>query len=148
QYGLLPWGRGRMQIVGPLGVMIPVWSERWRDTWEWLSMVQNALRVRDARAGSDFDEWDIEVAGGMMGAARLCMAVEEHGTGKQMLRFRVSPRWPWRALLIAAGLLASGFGSWAAGSGMGLLLAAAGAGLAIWCFHDTWTAAGALADAI
>jgi hypothetical protein len=42
--------------------------------------------------GGDFDHWDLEVRGGLFGAARLRMAIEEHGAGKQFLRFRSWPR--------------------------------------------------------
>jgi hypothetical protein len=42
--------------------------------------------------GGDYDRWDLEVRGGFLGAARLRSAVEEHGAGKQLVRFRSWPR--------------------------------------------------------
>ena len=39
--------------------------------------------------GTSFDRWDLAVRGGFWGTARLRFAVEEHGDGKQMLRFQI-----------------------------------------------------------
>ena len=41
--------------------------------------------------GGDYDRWDLEVRGGILGTARTLMAIEEHGAGKQLVRFR---SWP------------------------------------------------------
>jgi hypothetical protein len=38
--------------------------------------------------GGDFDRWDLEVPGGLFGSRRVLMAVEEHGGGRQLVRFR------------------------------------------------------------
>jgi hypothetical protein len=35
----------------------------------------------------------LEVRGGILGAARVRFAVEEHGAGKQLARFRIWPTW-------------------------------------------------------
>ena len=35
----------------------------------------------------DFDLWDLEIRGGLFGAVRSRMAIEEHGGGKQLVRF-------------------------------------------------------------
>ncbi len=42
--------------------------------------------------GSEYDRWDLEVRSGFLGAARLRMAVEEHGAGRQLWRLRVWPK--------------------------------------------------------
>jgi hypothetical protein len=42
--------------------------------------------------GGNFDSWDFEARAGAFGAARMRMGVEEHGQGKQLVRFRVWPR--------------------------------------------------------
>jgi len=44
------------------------------------------------QAGGDYDRWDLEIRGGMFGATRVLMAVEEHGHGRQLLRLRTWPR--------------------------------------------------------
>jgi len=43
------------------------------------------------RRGSDYDPWDLEVEGGLMGDMRLQMASEVDGGGHQLVRVRVSP---------------------------------------------------------
>lgn len=42
--------------------------------------------------GREYDRWDLEVQGGLLGAARTLMAVEDHGAGTQFVRFRSWPR--------------------------------------------------------
>jgi hypothetical protein len=42
--------------------------------------------------GGDFDRWDLELRGGLLGCVRILMAVEEHGGGKQLVRFRAWPK--------------------------------------------------------
>ena len=39
------------------------------------------------------------VRGGMLAAARLRMVMEEHGAGRQLLRFRLWPRFSWESIL-------------------------------------------------
>jgi hypothetical protein len=83
------------------------------------------------RRGGDYDRWDLEVRGGLFGRARLLMAIEEHGAGKQLVRFR---SWPVCSLgglllLLLFALLASGAAldqTWAASvilAGVTILLA-------------------------
>jgi len=40
------------------------------------------------RRGGDYNDWDLELQGGMLGHVRLRMAIEEHGAGKQLVRIR------------------------------------------------------------
>jgi hypothetical protein len=49
--------------------------------------------------GGNYDAWDLELRGGLFGSARLLMATEEHGGGRQMMRFRLWPKWSRFALL-------------------------------------------------
>jgi GT2 family glycosyltransferase len=92
--GLTPWRRR-----GARGYMLPrvrtfsLWTERWQSPDSRLRSVKAALRndgvvVMD---GGDFDRWDLEVRGGMLGGARMLLAVEEHGAGEQLVRLRVWP---------------------------------------------------------
>jgi GT2 family glycosyltransferase len=66
-----------------------LWSEQWRAPEAHLNDI--AALARDehklVRKGGNFDDWDIELCGGI-GNARLVMAKEEHGGGKEMLLFR------------------------------------------------------------
>ena len=72
-----------------------------------LHRIEEALRAAGAlvRRGGDWDCWDLEVAGGAFGAARLLMAVEDHGGGNQFVRSRWWPRLSRFALTVAGGFL-------------------------------------------
>jgi hypothetical protein len=64
--------------------------------------------------------------GGFLGSARLRMAVEEHGAGKQLFRFRIWPRYNTAMMLLALSFAcltigATRDGSWVAGAGMGAI---------------------------
>jgi GT2 family glycosyltransferase len=93
--GLTPWRRrGSAGLVFPIPRMRTVWSETWRATNDRLRALDGTLRASGAvvRHGGPFDRWDLEVQGGPFGATRLRMALEEHGEGKQLARFRLWPR--------------------------------------------------------
>jgi hypothetical protein len=89
----LPPGR-RYGKVLPIPRTLALWDEEWRSTAERLTGVEAGLRSTGTvfRHGSGFDRWDLEVRGGIFGAARLRSAIEEHGGGRQLVRFRVWPR--------------------------------------------------------
>jgi GT2 family glycosyltransferase len=101
--GLTPWrrrGSGRFRL--PLPHIYAVWSERWRPSQHWLEFIENALKHRGAlvRRGGEFDHWDLEIRGGLLGSCRSQIAIEEHGSGKQLIRLRVWPKIPGFALSI------------------------------------------------
>jgi hypothetical protein len=50
--------------------------------------------------GSDFDTWDLELRGGFFGFVRILTVIEEHGSGKQLIRFRCWPRVAFRTLVM------------------------------------------------
>lgn len=94
QHGLTPWrkraGTG-LVISGKCTRHYLIWSETWRSPSQWLSKLERFLKSNNipVSCGGDFDQWDLEIRGGMLGRARLLMATEEHGGGKQQLRFHV-----------------------------------------------------------
>jgi len=103
-YGLTPWRRYvAQQLASPWPRTVTVWSERWRASAARLESFAPGLRAGGAvvRHGGDFDRWDLEVQGGTLGAVRILMAVEEHGAGKQLVRFRFWPRCSRDASLLA-----------------------------------------------
>jgi O-antigen biosynthesis protein len=121
-YGLTFWRR-----LGPAGFAWPVsnsaalWSEIWREPSDWLKKLDKSLREAGfvVRHGCDYDPWDLEIRTGMFGTARLVMAIEDHGAGKQYARIKwhckFSPFWLSIAGFLAALALAAAFdGSWAA----------------------------------
>jgi len=87
-----------------------VWREQWEDPAHTLHKIKTELAQRGTvvASGGDYDHWDLEIRGGLFGGARLRLAVEEHGEGKQFVRFRISPKWGARSLQLvgAFGLLA------------------------------------------
>jgi GT2 family glycosyltransferase len=92
--GLTPWRRQGLQgWTMPRTRTLSVWSESWRSTEDWVERLRERLRSRNARpiVGGPTDRWDLEVRGGLLGGARILLAVEEHGAGKQYVRARVWP---------------------------------------------------------
>ena len=88
------------------------------------------------RRGGDYDRWDFQVSGGLWGAVRGRMTIEEHGGGKQMVRYR---SWPlikvrgWLVLAVFVGLsMAAAIAqAWPAAAVLGLAaMVAAGAAFA------------------
>jgi len=93
QYGLTPWRREAPGLVWPWPKRFAIWTERWRDPIERLQDIEASLRTSGATIvhGGEYDRWDLGVRGGILGGARLLMAAEDHGAGKQFVRFR---SWP------------------------------------------------------
>ncbi len=146
RYGLTPWRRrGEARFALPWPREREVWSERWRSPDERLIELERDLRTRcmAVRPGGQFDRWDLQVRLGPLAAARLRMAVEEHGHGRQLVRFRIWPRWSRGlaplAVLLALWLSASAVSRPYLAGGLGALLLLvllralrdAGAGMAV-----------------
>ncbi len=102
RYGLAPW-----RLCGASGLSLPrprtsiLWSECWQDPAERLRSIEVALRSAGAcvRRGGDFDRWDLEVRGGILGTVRMLMTIEEHGAGKQLVRLRSWPAYSAKYLV-------------------------------------------------
>jgi GT2 family glycosyltransferase len=93
--GLTPWRSSKVRnLVRPRSRVHTLWEERWRSSAARLESVEAAIRADGmaVRRGGDFDRWDLEVRGGALGAVRLRLAIEEHGGGRQLVRFRSWPR--------------------------------------------------------
>ena len=120
--GLHPWRRrGARNWTLPWKHSFQTWSEQWRSSSDRICELEKELRGAGAviLRGGDFDRWDVEVRGGMFGAARIYLVVEEHGQGRQLARFSARPKWSPAALLLATGLL--GLSASAAASGSAAL---------------------------
>jgi hypothetical protein len=103
--GLTPWRwRGPVSHSFPRPRSWTLWSESWRSLESWVGSLEDELREGGTVAirGGDFDRWDLELRGGLLGRARILSAVEEHGHGRQLVRFGFRPRPPRGALLLTA----------------------------------------------
>ena len=70
-----------------------LWSEQWHPIEEYLRGICHSLREDGSVviSGGDWDRWDLKVRGGSLGVAKLLVAFEEHGDGRQLLRFAWRP---------------------------------------------------------
>jgi GT2 family glycosyltransferase len=108
EYGLAPW-----RLPHPAGFSLPrrrevaIWLEDWRPPEDRVAELAAGLRRTGlaVRAGGVYDQWDAEVGGGMFGAARVLVAVEDHGAGAQYVRYRITPRSSRAATSVALALL-------------------------------------------
>ncbi len=106
RYDLTPWRqRGLAGLALPRTCWFSIWSENWRPASDRLELLERTLRAKGASVirGGNFSDWDLEVRDGTFGGARLTMAVEEHGAGRQMIRLRA---WPVFSLGVAVLTLA------------------------------------------
>ena len=93
--GLTPWRRcGGERILFPFSRSVVIWSEKnWRGPEQRLHSLEIAMRKSGAVVlpGGDYDRWDLETRGGILGCARAQLVIEEHGQGRQLVRLRVWP---------------------------------------------------------
>ena len=95
--GLTPWRRrGVVGWVAPTARARQAWSEDWHAMENRLRTLEEQLVATGTatRRGGPTDAWDIEARTGAFGSARLLGTVEEHGHGRQMVRWRIQPRVP------------------------------------------------------
>lgn len=107
--GLTPWrARGPRGYAFPRPASWTVWSQGWRSLEDWICLFEKRLREGGTvvMRGGDFDRWDLELRGGWLGGARVLTAVEEHGHGCQLVRFRFWLR-PTSGALLSAVLVAA-----------------------------------------
>lgn len=93
--GLSPWRRRTQRRPAlPRVRTESFWSEQWTPLERRVARVLARTRpqAHAVVCGTDFDRWDLEVRGGLFGVARVLTTVEEHGGGRQLVRFRIWPR--------------------------------------------------------
>jgi hypothetical protein len=97
----------------PRANSIVLWSEVWHAAQDRLEEVESALKQLGVvvRRGGDFDNWDLEIRSGLLGSARLRMVAEEHGQGRQLVRWRVLPKCSEIGLVVLSALIAISVGA-------------------------------------
>jgi GT2 family glycosyltransferase len=146
RYGLTPWRwQSTRGLVWPWAKTHKIWREQWQCPLERLAAIEDVLRAEgtSSRRGGDYDRWDLEVRGGVLGAVRLLATTEEHGAGKQLVRFRLWPTCAWQGLALGTLLLALALG--AAAQGTWLVAAALCLGAALPLYRMAHECAGAMA---
>jgi hypothetical protein len=144
-HGLTPWRRHNLaRPVAPVVWKRLLWSDRWRQPEEWLKDFERfVLREAVAMRGGDFDPWDLYIRGGLAGGARIHLAVEEHGAGRQLLRWQVKSTPGAVTALVVIVMVAISLAATHAGSGAAALSCSAFAlGLLIWSYSDCSAACG------
>jgi len=110
---------------------VEVWSESWREPQSFVQFLQDSLASQGGyvRGGGPFDRWDLELRAGPLGGVKIRTAVEEHGSGKQLLRARIWPQASTRGTIVATVLVL--LSAYAATSGRPQFAIAIGIGLLI-----------------
>ena len=127
--------RGRWQR---LGFVMSYWNETGTEKEELLGALMRGCGAANYPVAMDagWQDWDIEIAGGPAGGARVMVAGENHGADKRLLRVRSALRLsPWAHFAIGAfgaltllGLISG----WALPAAVFATLTAAAAGAAAW----------------
>ncbi len=102
-YGFTPWRKrpGRTDVMISFNKTIS--SKQWRSPEDWLRIIEWYL-CKDrlpVDIGGNFDQWDMEVHGGLLGSSRLMMEIEEQGAGKQYVYFRSRPKLSLTGIVLA-----------------------------------------------
>jgi hypothetical protein len=113
--GLVPWrARGRVRrFVWPGKRQHRFWHPSGLDVTRVLARTEAYLREKGCvvRRDGGYDEWDLEVDGGALGATRLRTCVEWHEEGQLLLRFAIEARARGLAWLVTT--VCGGLGVWA-----------------------------------
>ncbi len=114
RWGLTPWRWVKAESPSlPRANSIVLWSEVWHAAQDRLEEVESTLKKLGlvVRRGGNFDNWDLEIRSGLLGSARLQMVAEEHGQGRQLVRWRVSPKYSEIGLVVLSTLIAISVGA-------------------------------------
>ncbi len=117
--GLTPWRRHGMktgQRLLPLTMRL--WRSDWREPDDELRNLRAQLQDSGAivGVGGEYDRWDLQVQGGLLGGSRLCLAMQSFGSGKQLFRYRVTPKYSWLAVVLSAPFVIISTAAWLSGS--------------------------------
>jgi hypothetical protein len=104
RHGLTFWRqRAVTSYALPRAWTANLWTKTSHPGEERLEYIERKLRKRGWAPvrGGECDHWDLQLSGGILGHVRLFLAVEYHGSGRQLLRIRSWPRCTLTALALA-----------------------------------------------
>jgi hypothetical protein len=111
KHGLTPWRKRGVPLNSRFHFafrqhIFTHWSEKWKSTEEWLTEIEQNLISEKTRVkrGGDFDEWDIQVRSGLFASGKALLSIEEHGGGKQFLRFKCKTHYSFAGYLLVGSL--------------------------------------------
>ena len=83
-----------------------IWTKVSRSAEDRLQYIEKRLHKGGwvAVRSGETDRWDLEVKSGILGSARLFLGLEQHGSGRQLLRIHSWPRFSTTATLVALSL--------------------------------------------
>jgi GT2 family glycosyltransferase len=102
------------RFVVPRSRMVRVWAELWQSSEKRLSEIESRLCEAGAivSRGGVYDRWDLQAKHGLIGAVRIRMGIEEHGAGRQLMRFDLTPRYSRTAIALIALFAALSLVAW------------------------------------
>ncbi len=121
-----------------LGFVLSYWNETGTEKEVLLDALMRGCGAANYPVAMDagWEDWDLEIAGGPAGVARILIVGENHGADKRLLRVRTALRLSLcaRIAVIGFGLptVACLIGGWLSAAAVFAILAVASAGLAAW----------------
>jgi GT2 family glycosyltransferase len=108
--------RPSLRFAIPQPRMIKVWAELWRSGEKRLATIESQLCAAGAvvTRGGVYDRWDLDARYSLTGAVRIRIGIEEHGAGRQLVRFDLMPRYSWTAVALIVLFTALSFIAWEA----------------------------------
>lgn len=94
RHGLIFWRQRAMREYAlPRPWTADLWTHDARPVEEWLESFEAALKKPGwvTARGGEFSRWDLEARCGLFGSARMRMALEHHGSGRELLRINCRP---------------------------------------------------------
>lgn len=107
QNGVGPWRRRDLRVTpAPLPAEDRVWSDTWTPIEARLTALLEHLRASGVgcRVGADMDAFDLDLTQSLFSEIRVTSMVEEHGGGRQLVRFRTRPALSPLAWLLVGGV--------------------------------------------
>jgi GT2 family glycosyltransferase len=145
-----PRAPGKERFAFPRRRVFSVWTEAWQSGERRLGDLEARLRARGAivARGGVFDDWDLQVRGSSLAAARVRFGVEEHGAGRQLVRVALLPWFSRDALLLVALFVSLSLGAFLDGAHIaGIVLAGAAVAVGALAIRAAGFAVGAVVRA-